>query len=185
MRLFVAVFPPPGCAQALERALAALRAAASGVRWVDAKTAHFTLAFIGDFEDAARPAAALKRACSRGAAFDARLGAAGAFDSWDRPKILWLGLASGEEPMSRLAEAVRAELSAEKIRFDPKPFVPHLTLGRAKGNPPRELRRLIERALAGADFPPGRIEAVDLVSSKTGPQGPVYASVAREALCAA
>ena len=42
---------------------------------------------------------------------------------------LWLGIASTPQ-LERLARAVREQLAARGVAFDPKPFKPHVTLAR-------------------------------------------------------
>lgn len=183
MRLFVAVFPTQECADKLARAVSNLKVFAPDVRWVEPKTAHFTMAFIGELPTADQAGEALKHACASVPPFHVRMGESGAFDSWRHPKILWFGLREGGEAMTRLAEAVRRELTAEKISFDTKPFVPHLTLGRTKGRSPLDIQRRVEGELREAKFSEMRVDRAELIESKTGSAGPVYTSLRREALC--
>ena len=44
-------------------------------------------------------------------------------------KVIWAGV-EASEPLNQLAECVRNNLSAAGVPFDPKPFTPHITLGR-------------------------------------------------------
>lgn len=44
-------------------------------------------------------------------------------------KVIWAGV-EASEPLDQLAGCVRNNLSAAGVPFDPKPFVPHITLGR-------------------------------------------------------
>ena len=159
-----------------------LRGSIPGVRWVEPDLAHFTMAFLGEQPDPQRAGAALARAAAAAPAFRAKFGAPGVFDSWDRPRIIWLGLTRGAEAMALLAEAVREELSAESVSFDPKPFVPHLTLGRVKSRAPDNLHRSVEDVFQGADLPEMRFETAEIAVSKTGPSGSVYSIARRERL---
>ena len=49
--------------------------------------------------------------------------------------MIWAGADASEE-LNQLAEQVRSSLSEAAIPFDPKPFFPHITLGRKPVIPP-------------------------------------------------
>jgi 2'-5' RNA ligase len=49
----------------------------------------------------------------------------GAFDSFEEARVVWIGLSGGLEPMERAASLVG--------RDEPRPYSPHLTLGRNRG----------------------------------------------------
>lgn len=55
MRLFVAVWPPPGAVDELGRALVDVRAAVPQLRWTIPEQWHVTLAFLGEVADDRRP----------------------------------------------------------------------------------------------------------------------------------
>lgn len=156
------------------------------VRWTRPESVHFTLAFLGETcaEGAEKAAVALRRAGAGIRPFQLSFGQAGAFDSWDRPRIVWMGLKEGAEPLTRLASVVRAEFITEGLAFDPKPFVPHLTLGRVSGRSPQGFQEKVENALRSAQLPAMIVVELDLVSSRTTAEGPVYTIVQRPTLSA-
>lgn len=185
MRLFIAVFPSTDCAEPLREVMSGLKQSCPNGRWVRPESAHFTLAFLGEVpEEAVEKAAhALSRTGAQIDPFKLTFGEAGAFDSWDRPRIVWIGLRDGAEPLARLASVVRAELSSEGLAFDSKPFVPHLTLGRIPdGRPSPELQEQAELAVRSVHFPEMTVDRFDLVSSRTAFAGPVYTTIRRQPL---
>lgn len=99
---------------------------------------HITLAFLGAIDHAR---------------FDELVGAAGTVRHrplellldqpgyWKHNKIAWLGASEVPAALESTVADLRAALSAAGFRFDPKPFVAHITLLRA-ARAPRELPAL-------------------------------------------
>jgi 2'-5' RNA ligase len=134
VRSFVALPCPPRLRAAVSAAVAEWRNLGADVAWSDPATAHLTLRFLGDaeparLEDLHERMAGVARAS---AAIRASPGATGAFPSWGRPRVLWLGLESGGA-IERLAAAIEA--AARDAGFEPEErrFTAHLTLGRVRG----------------------------------------------------
>lgn len=92
-----------------------------------------TLAFIGSVDEA--DATGVEEALADAVAppaFEASLGPLGVFPDLRAPRVVWVGV----EPagaFGALARAVREALAARGVPFDPKPFRPHVTVGRVKG----------------------------------------------------
>ena len=124
VRLFFALWP----ASDLQAKLAvwANQAAGRG-RAMRHEDLHLTLAFLGDTDAALVPQLIALAAGVRFGAIRLPLDRVG---YWGHNRILWCG--AGEEPRSlaALVEKLRARLAAAGIRYDPKPFVSHVTLVR-------------------------------------------------------
>lgn len=129
MRAFIALELPADFADDTAAAARRLSASLEG-RFLDRSTYHLTLAFLGDIDDAeaSRAMDALDVACAGSAPVSLAPDGLGKFG---RPTdaTLWLGIAS-DPALQALAERVREELTARDVPFDPKPFRPHITLGR-------------------------------------------------------
>jgi len=172
MRVFVAVFPPPAVQEALIDAARALPTDA--FRLTEPGRVHLTLKFLGEVgpEDLPRVTAALERVSRPGEPFDAVTSGFGVFPSARRARVLWAGIGEGSEMFRVLSRAVEDLLEPEGLAREEKPFVPHLTLGRARrpvrfdptGTVPPELR-----------FSVGK---VDLVQSRHEASGLTYSSLA-------
>ena len=165
MRLFVAVFPPPEVRETLVEAARALPTDA--FRLTAPARVHLTLKFLGEVppEDIPRLSSALESVGQQGGPFDATISGFGAFASARRARILWAGIGQGAERLITLARAVEGLLEAEGFAREEKPFVPHLTLGRARRPVPFEPG---ETTLPRLGFSVG---AVDLVESRQGAPG--------------
>lgn len=143
MRLFVQLVPP-------DEVRTALPALPPGVRGAPPGQEHVTLAFLGEVADPARVAAALDEALDGGAPPRLRLEGAGAFGT-----SLWLGLGGDRERLLRLAGVVQDAVRRAGVALEPRPYRPHLTLGRGR----------LPAGLAAYRGPDATWDRVDLVHS--------------------
>jgi 2'-5' RNA ligase len=123
-RLFFALWPE----SALQAKLAAWAKQVAGRgRVMRQEKLHLTLAFLGATEAALIPDLIALAAEVRFAPIRLPLDRVG---YWKHNRIIWCG--AGEEPqaLAELVEGLRARLDAAGIRYDPKPFVSHVTLVR-------------------------------------------------------
>ncbi len=173
MRVFVAVFPPSEVQKALLEAARAFPA--NAFRLAPPERVHLTLKFLGEVpsEDLPRLASALGRAARQGEPFDAVVSGFGAFPSTRRARILWAGIGAGAEGFRALSRVVEDLLEPEGFVREDKPFVPHLTLGRARHPVPLEP--------GGADVPDlgFAVGALDLVESRQDGSGVTYSVLAK------
>ena len=171
-RLFFAVVPDADARTAVARVVDTLRHAHGEGGWVAAEKWHETIVFLGGWEAfpadvAARAAAAA--ASMRESAPTVVLDRLGDFDGGRRP---WYLGCSGPGGVDALAAAVRARLAGAGLAFDTRPFVPHLTVRRARG-----------RAPAGP-IAPIAWTAGDFVLFHSAPDAPAYRVLARFATIA-
>ena len=184
MRLFVALNFAQDLRDRWVAETASLRAAAPTAHWLPAEQLHLTLAFLGEQPDssvaALRPG--LDRLAASGAAHSLALHGIGAFPHWRRPRVIWLGV-DPEPALLSLANSVAKACQALGIALDPRPFHPHITLGRidARVSPP-QVQRLEQ--LAGEVTGRWRTDAhaVDLMSSTLTPNGAKHELVHRAKL---
>ena len=127
MRLFIGLKPSEGFRDALSLLQSRLQAAGVGARYLDPSNLHLTLAFIGEWPD--NPTHLLPRVEQL---FPLRLSHVGLFPE---ARVIWAGVESSAA-LDQLAQDVRNSLGGAGIPFDPKPFVPHITLGRKPVVPP-------------------------------------------------
>jgi 2'-5' RNA ligase len=174
VRIFVAVFPPPEVCRALVGAARELPVVGE-VRWARPENVHLTLKFLGYIpeDDRNRVAEALEPVRSRHEPFEAGLSDFGAFPSARRARILWAGIGEGSEPLGDLARDVEASLEPLGFEREDRAYVPHLTLGRARGRPVS-----LEAVEAPSTIPGFTVRNVDLVESRLGGDGSTYSSLA-------
>ncbi len=163
MRLFVGLRPSDEFRAALAEVQARLRAAGVAAGYLDPSNLHLTLAFIGEWpEDVSALLPAVEQP------FALTLSGVGLFPE---AKVIWAGVRQSDA-LDRLARRVRARLAAAGIPFDPKPFVPHITLGRKPSVP--ETVRLAELAVPPAVM---TVETVQLYRSRREEKGMVYSVI--------
>ena len=183
VRMFVAVVPPEGVLEDLEEFLAPRREAAPW-RWSLPDQWHVTLAFLEDVPERALDDLVERLAVAAGkrSPMPARITGGGAFPHVGRAKVLWAGLETDQDELSRAATGARAAASGAGVEVDGQRFRPHITLARL--NRPVEATKWV-RLLDGYSGPSWTAEEVALVASYLGegPRGrPRYEVVERFAV---
>jgi 2'-5' RNA ligase len=138
---------------------------------------HVTLQFLGD-ADLPAVVAALDGFDVRGGR--ARLGGAGAFPSARRGRVLWIGLAEGQDVLARLADGVARRLAPLGFEAEERSFRPHLTLVRC--GTPTDLRAPIVALGSDPVGPAWSVDALTVYESQLGGDGPRYLARATVAL---
>jgi RNA 2',3'-cyclic 3'-phosphodiesterase len=111
----------------------ALAKTGARVKWVEPENMHVTLLFLGDIDDRELVAVcrAVKEVAAREAPFSLSVSGLGAFPNLRRPKVLWVGIKDGTEPLHRLNAALEERmLDLNVYRQEEHGYTPHLTLGR-------------------------------------------------------
>ena len=163
MRLFVGLRPSEEFRAALSVLQSRLQSAGVTAKYLDPSNLHLTLAFIGEWPEnvsAILPPVELP--------FTLTLSGIGLFPE---AKVIWAGVQKSSA-LDQLAQQVREKLMAADIPFDPKPFVPHITLGRKPVVP--EAVDLSEIIIPPADM---TVEDVFLYRSDRGENGMVYSVI--------
>ena len=126
MRLFVGLRPSEDFRAALASLQSGLQSAGITARYLDPSNFHLTLDFIGQWpENVSGILPAVEKP------FPLELTHAGVFTG---AKVIWAGVRESDA-LDQLAERVRNNLEKAGVPFDPKPFVPHITLGRKPAVP--------------------------------------------------
>jgi 2'-5' RNA ligase len=176
-RLFIAVDIDDATRQQVSRVSAGVREAVGQVRasWVHVERMHLTLHFLGGADAALEQRArdGMARPFSE-SAFDVTFERLGCFPERGSPRVLWLGIRDGLEPLRRIQRVLAEQL---QLRPDHQgPFTPHLTLARLKDRIPRGKHAKIGEIPAFAG--PSRIDRVTLYESRLSPMGPTYIPLA-------
>ena len=170
MRIFVAVFPPQRVRETLFRAASDLPAS-KDFRLIGPEKVHLTLKFLGEVaEDDLGPVTQALEPLREGQEpFEVSTSGFGAFPSQKRARILWAGVGEGSEPLRALARSVEDLLEPVGFGREGRPYVPHLTLGRAKGR-----RTKLDDASVCPPTLRFMVPGVDLVESLPGAGGVTY-----------
>jgi RNA 2',3'-cyclic 3'-phosphodiesterase len=181
-RLFLAVSLATkvvGKAAALQLALGKTQA---NVNWVSRESLHLTLVFLGEVDD--REQHAICKAAAKAVEDESpvmlRVSGVGAFPSLRRPKVIWAGITEGAEELIRIQKKMADALVAIGCyRHEDRPYVPHLTLGRAKDEEAGNL--LIELLEEKQEWDGGEtlVSEVGLYCSELRRCGPEYTLLGR------
>jgi 2'-5' RNA ligase len=182
MRMFVAVVPPRPVLLELRAALTTLPHGDAAVRWTHPESWHITLAFLGEVPEQTLPdlTERLARAAARATPMELAVAGGGQFDS----HTLWAGIQGDRDRLGRLSESVAAAARRCRVKVDERPFRPHVTLARVRGEVRTDLRPYVERMQAFRT-PRWLVKEIELFESLP-PTGvgrpPVYAGRGRWAL---
>ncbi len=138
------------------------------IRWVRLENLHLTVEFFGETAEERIPEIerALARAAAATPAFAVELRAPGTFGGPRHPRVLWLGVQS--DGLQALHANTATALRENGWRPDPRPFAPHLTLGRiGRLNDARVFAAVVGR-LRPPPIPPSPVRALILFESVAG-----------------
>ncbi|WP_419949364.1 RNA 2',3'-cyclic phosphodiesterase [Candidatus Palauibacter sp.] len=172
----MAVRFPAGIRERIARATQVLRAL-EGVRPVRVEQLHLTLRFIGEVDGRleARLAREIAAATAEAPRFDLTVRSAGVFPSLRRARVIWAGV-DEDAALTALQARVEAAVVRAGVAPEPRPFRPHVTVGRIRGAaPPRGLADEISRVRLEAAV---AVHEVFLMRSKLLPRGARHAEVA-------
>lgn len=190
MRTFIAIDLTPGLRRQVEevqrrlmRQLVAQKLDRT-VRWVAGHNLHLTLQFLGEVEETqvSALAARLEEVAAHHEPLQLRVEGLGCFPNYNRPNVIWCGIAGALQPLARLQSDVAAAARTVGIQGDDKPFKPHLTIGRTQRNVSGAQLRSVGAVVAALAALPAHshgsaaesIGEVILYKSDLTPNGPIY-----------
>ena len=187
MRLFTAIEIGEHVQAALGDLIAELRQRASRLAprakltWAVPDRAHLTLRFIGEVDDdqASRIVAALRQPLAIDP-FTVTWGSLGSFPSRGSPRVLWIGVAGGDEWLTKAESEVSRRLAALGIPEEDRAYKPHLTLARVRDAAGMRVVPLYNGLVPRLGET--RVDAITLFQSKLSPKGPTYMILQRTML---
>jgi 2'-5' RNA ligase len=110
------------------------RRAGMKVGWVPSSSMHLTLKFLAEIPEESVWAVrdVLRDRLLGRPPLMVRVRGAGAFPGRTNPRVLWVGIESADDGLTRLAADVESWLCDLGFSKETRPFHPHLTLGRVK-----------------------------------------------------
>lgn len=180
MRLFTAIEIEPALARALGEVSAELRrrvesrAPRARLTWVPVERLHLTVRFIGEVD--AEQAAAIGRALAPELPvepFDLTLREIGTFPPRAAPRVIWVGVGGGAEPMGAIEREVTRRLASCGIQPEQRGYNPHLTLARVRDAGGLRQSDVVDPGPAPV-FGATRVGAITLFESRLSQKGPAY-----------
>lgn len=178
-RLFVAVDLPVEVRTAVDDARRRWRQrlgpTGDAVRWVPPDQLHVTLHFLGDVDDGVtgRLRSVVSGRWSR-PCFEMALGGPGVFPPRGHPRVLWLGLSRGASALQELFAEAGSRMTAVAQTVGPRPFRPHLTVGRVRRPGGRGSVALLDAWPRAARPPVWRVDRVVLFESRLSSSGATH-----------
>lgn len=168
MRLFVGIPLPSPVIEALDSVQRSLRGAGDGLRWSSPETWHITLQFLGECSAETSECVIERLAGIRSPRVPVALKDTGIFD---RAGVFWAGVEVSTE-LRQLGKQVAAAIGQCGFTAEDRPYHPHVTLARAKGDDRVSvLRKLQGRARQDFEFPRFIATEFLLYESFLGPGG--------------
>ena len=153
------------------------------ITWVKPANMHLTLAFLGD---SGIPQEELKRALHYAARrfqpFELSTADIGAFPSFSRPSVLWLGVGDETKQLSALQKNL--EHTLEGFYKPSSVYKAHLTIGRIRTFGQANTIAAAVAKVDAKDALSWHVKAVNLYSSAVTSSGPKYTLLHSEALTA-
>ncbi len=174
LRAFFGLPLPEAHRKALEPYLATCAAAAPALRWVPAANLHLTIRFLGHVEEAVAEGIAAAVDGLEPAGFDLELERRiGTFKRGRLARVVWVGLAAGEEEAGHLAVNVERLCREAGLEPETRAFNAHLTLARSRDGYGVALPELPDVTA----LPAWRADELVLYRSTLGRGGAVYEPV--------
>ncbi len=147
---------------------------ARGIKGVEDENIHLTLRFIGEVSEALLPSImSCVKGCSNFESFEIEVKGVGAFPSYSRPRVIWVGVGRGADKLKLLRRILDKCLN-QIVKPEPQEFIPHITLGRIKGSYDRVCLQTFINTHADEVIGTSKVTKVKLKRSILRPQGPEY-----------
>lgn len=176
MRSFVALDLPEEAKNSLFAFVEKKRELYPGAKWVKREHLHVTLSFFPALpvNSVMKVQNIMAHVASSFSPYYAILREVGAFPSWQRARVLWMGFdEEGKVCTGKVAKVLFEGLKKEGIETEEeRDFVPHITLARFRSPVP-----LKDSAFSEWSPLPVRIEKLVLFKSTLTPSGPIYEEI--------
>jgi RNA 2',3'-cyclic 3'-phosphodiesterase len=179
--LAVAVEEPALAAACRLLARLAARLPPGDCRWVRGEGLHLTLHFFGELDEGrvGEVLASVSPAAAAAVPFHVALGGLGSFPPRGEPRVLWIGVQDGTDPLGALARDCRHRLSEAGFPVEDRPYRPHCTLGRPVAGWSAAAGAAWAASVAEeAALPSFRAGRLTLFRSRPEPGGARYSAVA-------
>jgi RNA 2',3'-cyclic 3'-phosphodiesterase len=179
VRSFLALDLPDSVADFLESVSNELKKSRADVKWVNPKSIHLTIKFLGNINRATihEIATTLKPIFSEQTPIQLKVSNVGVFPNLRQPRIIWAGIEDPTGCIMRIVPIIEDAFSTIGFAKESRPFTPHLTLGRSRSANGRERLISIMSELK-CDAPVFTIHRAILFQSVLNSAGANYSALA-------
>ncbi len=176
VRSFIAIKMPNKLVESLGRLYELLQRDRLPMRLVDLQNVHLTLAFLGEVEEKLledlQPV--LRQEVAKIQPFSVRLEGLGAFNSWAKARVLWIGCGGPTDFLENLHFHIREACFKIGFLLEVQEFSPHITIARSNHWIPLVVSEQCKVYKVGTLT----IDTVTLIRSDLTPNGAIYTDVA-------
>ncbi len=176
LRLFVAIILDSNLQEGLTALIRLLSPIDVPVKWLEPGNLHMTLCFLGDVPKGKveETMEKLKQVRLRAKPFEMKLGGLGGFPNLKKPRVLFMPVTQGWEPLRGLAADISNNLKGIGEKQEDREFNAHVTLGRVKGFKGANMISLklegkVPQLIGGM-----QVKSFALVQSELKTTGPIY-----------
>ena len=185
LRIFLAIDVSSGVKTRANDLIDQWSESGAAVKWVSNEQMHLTLNFLGDVPVEETPAVCriAKEVAASHPSFGLTVKGAGAFPNLNSPRVVWLGVEEGSDPLKALQRDLEQRLGQAGFAIENRSYSPHLTLGRVmkSGGSLEELTAWIRRT-QHYNAGPTRVDEVLVMSSVQERGASLYHVVCRAPL---
>lgn len=174
MRTFLGIELPSHIKEEIVNSFKKFREKNPDIKYVTKENLHITLKFLGDVEEKEinKIKEISKTIAKRFSPFNAIVKGFGAFPSFSRARVVWVGLNKGRDIVSKLNYSLEQELSKIGFSAEKKEYIPHITIGRLRNARALESKEEYQ----SSEF---LITQFTLFQSTLTPKGPIYHPLGR------
>ncbi len=170
VRAFLAIPLPRQLQESIRVIQTELQASITEARWTRPENLHLTLHFFGEIDqetlEKLKVSVLSIKGCQR--PFQVEVKGLGAFPNPYRPRVIWLGLKPRGQ-LEQLHRAIEPCLSQAGLTTDSRPYSPHLTIGRLRGDK-LDLTELFS-SMQQKTIEPLTVDRLILYESRLRPEG--------------
>ncbi|MCX5707048.1 MAG: RNA 2',3'-cyclic phosphodiesterase [Candidatus Omnitrophica bacterium] len=178
MRSFIAIGLPKEIQASLKLLQDKLKKSGADLKLVKPENIHLTLKFLGEIDEnkLTKISPILETLLQNKTAFQIKLSSLGTFPKINSPRVVWVGMALGEQEVKIIAGELEEKLEKIGIPKEDKPFSSHITIARVKSGLNKE--KLVQAINdLGKDYTQSlefTAEKITLFKSTLMPTGPIY-----------
>jgi len=183
VRSFIAIELPEELKAGLSQLQAQLKTGKPpAVKWVNPYSTHLTLKFLGNItvDKIGEITKAMEVAAQGIPPFHLEVKGLGVFPNLRRVQVAWVGINGEIERLSQLQQRIESNLVPLGFAAESRPFTPHLTLARVRGQASPDERQSFGQLIAGTRFEAVysfNVDSVNLMRSQLTREGAIYSQI--------